>query len=91
MEYVNRTKMSLALYPKLLEAKKAGMAQNLIENVIQSSAEGYPFPSNLDLDHPSPDDVAPRSQARYMLMALNEEWSFEKIEQELIDLEKRRH
>lgn len=77
METVNRKRMCLALYPKLLEAKKTkSLSEKEIYNVVCSSAEGYAFPSNLDFDHPSPDDVAPKSQARYLLEALDQQWTF---------------
>lgn len=51
-----------------------------------NSAEGYSFPSNLDLDHPSSDDVAPRTQAWYVQTALKQQWSYEQLEHELKEL-----
>lgn len=66
------------------------MEEREIDNVVQASAEGYSFPSNLDVDSPSPDDVAPRSQAGFLYIALKEQWSLEKLEHELVELEKRR-
>jgi len=62
----------------------------MIDNVIACSAESYSFPSNLDTDHPSPDDVAPRTQASYLTQAVTDEWSKEKLERELMDLHLRR-
>lgn len=70
---------------------KQGVEWAKIDNVIQSSAEGYAFPSNLDLDHPSADDVAPRTQASYLRQAVKEEWAVDKFQQELQALEQRRH
>lgn len=52
METVDRTRTSLAIYKALFSAKQQGMAPHLISNVIASSAEGYSFPGNLDLDPP---------------------------------------
>lgn len=62
MEVVDRTRTSLAIYSALLAAKQNGMAPHQVSNVIASSAEGYSFPGNLDLDPPvggkSPDSQA---------------------------------
>lgn len=62
METVDRTAMSKALYPALLELKAAGTPQAVLDNVIAASAEGYAFPTNLDNDQPI-GGLAPQSQA----------------------------
>lgn len=64
METVNRTRMVRALYPAL----KAGVGLHL-ENIIAASAEGYPFPTNLD-SNPPIGGVAPKTQAEYLRDAL---------------------
>ena len=90
MEYVNRTKVCLAIHEQLVEEKRKGLSSSKIDNVIACSAEAYSFPSNLDVDHPSPDYVAPRTQASYMTQAVMDEWPKEQLEKELTDLHNRR-
>ena len=63
METVDRDRMVRALYPML----KAGGV--VAENVIAASAEGYPFPTNLD-SNPPIGGIAPRSQADLVREAL---------------------
>ena len=65
METVNRTRMVRALYPVL----RATAGQNL-ENVIAATAEGYPFPTNLD-SNPPVGGMAPKTQADYLRQALS--------------------
>ncbi len=66
METVNRTRMVRALYPVL----RATAGQNL-KNVIAATAEGYPFPTNLD-SNPPVGGMAPKTQADYLRQALIE-------------------
>jgi len=65
METVNRTRMVRALYPVL----RATAGLNL-ENVIAATAEGYPFPTNLD-SNPPVGGMAPKTQADYLRQALS--------------------
>ncbi len=64
MESVNRTRMLQALYPVLATSTGLNLA-----NVIAASAEGYPFPTNLDLNPPI-GGKAPKTQADFLLDAL---------------------
>jgi len=64
METVNRTRMLRALYPALKGAAGLNLA-----NVIAASAEGYPFPTNLDSNPPIA-GMAPRTQADFLREAL---------------------
>lgn len=64
METVNRSRMLQALYPVLSSA--AGLN---VENVIAASAEGYPFPTNLD-SNPPIGGMAPKTQADFLRDAL---------------------
>ncbi|WP_434622481.1 phytanoyl-CoA dioxygenase family protein [Tabrizicola sp. M-4] len=64
METVNRTRMLQALYPVLSSA----IGLN-VENVIAASAEGYPFPTNLD-SNPPVGGMAPKTQADFLREAL---------------------
>ncbi|MEM8664768.1 MAG: phytanoyl-CoA dioxygenase family protein, partial [Pseudomonadota bacterium] len=70
MESVNRTRMACALYPVLLAAADAGhMGKTALANVIAASAEGYPFPTNLDKDVPIT-GLVPQTEAEYLHEAL---------------------
>ncbi|MGF6568639.1 ectoine hydroxylase-related dioxygenase (phytanoyl-CoA dioxygenase family) [Paraburkholderia sp. GAS333] len=74
MEVVNRSRMSEVLYPVLRAELKAGnMTEMEVMSVINSCAEGYSFPTNLDRDPPA-GGLAPESQNQLMLRALKEDW-----------------
>lgn len=51
LDSIDREAIVAALYPTLLEWAESGKDREL-DNVIAASAEGYAFPSNLDLDQP---------------------------------------
>ncbi|MFF7945493.1 phytanoyl-CoA dioxygenase family protein [Streptomyces griseorubiginosus] len=74
METVDREAVSNAVYPALLRRKAEGADAEWLENVIAASAEGYPFPTNLDSDPPV-DGLAPPSQADLVRRALAEDWN----------------
>lgn len=82
MESVNRTAMCLALFPVLKTAPK-GVD---VSNVIAASAEGYPFPTNLDRNPPIGGN-APKTQAAYMAEALCEGWTDDAFGAVLDDLQ----
>ncbi len=67
MEYVDRTAMSKVLYPVLARAE--GLSRAQVTAAIAASAEGYPFPTNLDRDPPA-GGLAPQTQAALMAEAL---------------------
>jgi ectoine hydroxylase-related dioxygenase (phytanoyl-CoA dioxygenase family) len=69
MESLDRTGMVRALYPALLAMKAAGRAEHELVNVVNATAEGYPFPTNLDRDQPI-GSLAPLSQVDTVLAAL---------------------
>ncbi|MUT93436.1 phytanoyl-CoA dioxygenase family protein [Streptomyces sp. Z38] len=71
METVDREAVVGAVYPALLARKAEGASEQWLENVIAASAEGYPFPTNLD-DDPPVDGLAPPSQADVVRRALRE-------------------
>jgi hypothetical protein len=58
--------------------------------VIAATAEGYPFPTDLDLDPPV-DGLAPSSQADTVRQAVTEDWAPDRLRQELQAGTKRRH
>jgi ectoine hydroxylase-related dioxygenase (phytanoyl-CoA dioxygenase family) len=72
MESVDRTRMSAALYPALLEM--SGELGATLGNAVAACAEGYSFPTNLDRDPPI-GGLAPETQQQLMLRALAEKWT----------------
>lgn len=68
IETVNRTRMSIALYPALLDSLNQ-RDPRAVSNAIAACAEGYAYPTNLDRDLPV-DGLAPLTQARLMKNAL---------------------
>jgi ectoine hydroxylase-related dioxygenase (phytanoyl-CoA dioxygenase family) len=74
MESVDRVAMCQALFPVLTQHKAAGAPDTHLDNIIAASAEGYPFPTNLDHDQPV-DGLAPQTQADLLRQALAEQWT----------------
>jgi ectoine hydroxylase-related dioxygenase (phytanoyl-CoA dioxygenase family) len=72
MESVDRTAMSVSLYPTLRQLKADGASDRFLRNVIAASAEGYGFPTNLDRDQPV-GGIAPESQAELVWRSLQED------------------
>ncbi|MFE3411874.1 phytanoyl-CoA dioxygenase family protein [Streptomyces mirabilis] len=89
MESVDREAMANALFPVLLRRKSEGVSEDWLRRVIAATAEGYPFPTNLDLDPPV-DGLAPPSQADTVRQAVAEDWDPERLRQELQAGAKRR-
>jgi hypothetical protein len=77
MESVDRVRMCLALYPVL---RRSRLPRAQIDAVIASSAEGYPFPTNLDRDPPR-DGLAPPGQQQLLRRALDEDWPEARFEE----------
>ena len=82
METVDRTAMIRVLYPELTARKASGAGEQYLRNVIAASAEGYAFPTNLDLDQPV-DGLAPQTQAELLWRALDERWPADRFDQAL--------
>jgi ectoine hydroxylase-related dioxygenase (phytanoyl-CoA dioxygenase family) len=82
MESVDRARMSAAVFPALLAMADAGAAPPAVANVIAACAEGYAFPTNLDLDPPA-GGLAPVTQAEILARAVAERWPAERLEAEL--------
>lgn len=75
METIDRQGMCERLYPVLRSLKKAGrLSPARLHAVIAASAEGYSFPTNLDLDPPT-DGLAPETQQALFHRALEADWS----------------
>jgi hypothetical protein len=53
-----------------------------LDNVVAACAEGYPFPTNLDLDPPV-GGLAPPSQADILRRAVREDWSPQSLREAL--------
>lgn len=74
MESVDRTRMSIALYPVLAALREQGALDEAgCANAIAACAEGYAFPTNLDRDPPL-GGLAPASPQDVMAKALREGW-----------------
>lgn len=89
METVDREAVAGAVYPVLLKRQGEGAGERWLENVIAASAEGYPFPTNLDSDPPV-EGLAPPSQADVVRRALREGWTARTLRGELRAGAKRR-
>ncbi|SHH64656.1 phytanoyl-CoA dioxygenase family protein [Streptomyces sp. 3214.6] len=82
METVDREAVANAVFPVLLKRRAQGVGEEWLEHVIAASAEGYPFPTNLDSDPPV-DGLAPPSQADVVRRAVREEWTPRALRDEL--------
>jgi hypothetical protein len=82
METVDRRAMSAALFGALRAMRDAGAAPSMIANAIAACAEGYSFPTNLNLDQPV-DGLAPPTQAEILAQAVAQDWSQQRLETEL--------
>ncbi|WP_230396589.1 phytanoyl-CoA dioxygenase family protein [Streptomyces blattellae] len=80
METVDREAIANAVFPVLLARRSEG--ERWVENVVAASAEGYPFPTDLDRDPPV-DGLAPPSQADVVRRAVRETWTPEALRDEL--------
>jgi ectoine hydroxylase-related dioxygenase (phytanoyl-CoA dioxygenase family) len=89
MESLDRTGMVRALYPALLAMKAAGRAEHELVNAVNATAEGYPFPTNLDRDQPI-GSLAPASQVDTVLAALADGLTPEALDIELTQQIERR-
>jgi ectoine hydroxylase-related dioxygenase (phytanoyl-CoA dioxygenase family) len=89
MEVVDRTKTVRAIYPALKAQQAAGVDAALVDNAVAASAEGYPFPTNLDRDQPV-GGLTPRSQAEIVRQALTEGWTSEDLAESFDAYETRR-
>ncbi|HET6937256.1 MAG TPA: phytanoyl-CoA dioxygenase family protein [Nocardioides sp.] len=70
MEQVDRARVVNAVYPALRAGR---LGPDAVAHAVAASAEGYPFPTNLDLDQPV-DGLTPISQAELVHRALAEGW-----------------
>ena len=75
MESVDRTAMVLSLYPVLLDAD---MTEGAVRRVLAASAEGYPFPGDLDRHRPE-GESSDQSPTDITLRALREHWPLDEL------------
>ncbi|MGO1165056.1 MAG: phytanoyl-CoA dioxygenase family protein [Janibacter sp.] len=68
MEATDRHRIVTAIYPALLSRKAAALPT---DDAVAAAAEGYAFPTNLDLDQPV-DGMSPPTQADIVRQALEE-------------------
>ncbi|MDZ4088933.1 MAG: phytanoyl-CoA dioxygenase family protein [Tabrizicola sp.] len=84
METVDRARMSRAVFPVL----RQGVSGIDVANVIAATAEGYPFPTNLDRNPPI-GGLAPRTMADFLAQAVREGWTDQQLDTVLADLERK--
>ena len=69
METVDRDRVVRAVYPVLRDRRASGSPEPRLGHALAAAAEGYPFPTNLDLDQPV-GGLTPASQAEIVRDAL---------------------
>jgi ectoine hydroxylase-related dioxygenase (phytanoyl-CoA dioxygenase family) len=84
MEQIDRTTMSRTIFPYLSELQPEERAA-----VIAATADGYPFPTNLDRDPPV-GGMAPQSQQELLVDAVAESWDQQRLDSALADQAARR-
>ena len=90
LESVDRTKITKLIYPILLEKKKRNLLGcNESQAIGASVADGYPFPTNLDLNPPY-EDSTPLNMQLLLEKALSENWPVEKFDLTIDKAEKQR-
>jgi ectoine hydroxylase-related dioxygenase (phytanoyl-CoA dioxygenase family) len=89
MEAVDRSRVVRAVYPALLRRARTGASTGGLANAVAAAAEGYPFPTNLDLDQPV-DGLTPLSQAELVHRALDQGWEPAALTAALTDYAARR-
>ena len=88
METVDRSKVVRAVYPVLRARQAAGADRGAITNAVAASAEGYPFPTNLDLDA-NVGGLTPLSQAELVTAALADDVEPEALAETLATYDRR--
>lgn len=89
MEMVDRQSMSQTVFPSLVTLKQRGaLSAAELNAAIAATAEGYPFPTNLDTDPPIGGN-APESQADILHRAVSEGWAEARLSEALSALQTR--
>ncbi len=89
MESLDRAAMVRAVYPALRAMRASGRSAQEVLNAVVATAEGYPFPTNLDYDQPIA-SLAPRSQVDLLLHALEADYTTQLLDAALRGHEERR-
>jgi ectoine hydroxylase-related dioxygenase (phytanoyl-CoA dioxygenase family) len=89
MESVDTSAICRAVHPVLRRWRAAGSDPRLVGNVVAVAAEGYPFPTNLDLDQPV-GSLVPQTQAELLKRAVDEDWETARLVEELTAQQSRR-
>ena len=82
METVDTTAICRAVHPVLRRLRAEGTDPRSIDNVVAVAAEGYAFPTNLDLDQPV-GALVPQTEAELLHRALDEDWDTARLVAEL--------
>jgi ectoine hydroxylase-related dioxygenase (phytanoyl-CoA dioxygenase family) len=82
METVDTAAICRAVHPVLRRWRAGRGDSRAVRNVVAAAAEGYPFPTNLDLDQPV-DSLVPQTEADLLHRALDEDWETERLVAEL--------
>jgi ectoine hydroxylase-related dioxygenase (phytanoyl-CoA dioxygenase family) len=82
METVDTAAICRAVHPVLRRWRAEHGDVRAIANVVATAAEGYPFPTNLDLDQPV-DSLVPQTEADLLHRALDEDWGTDRLVAEL--------
>jgi ectoine hydroxylase-related dioxygenase (phytanoyl-CoA dioxygenase family) len=89
IEVVNRRAMCETLLEVLQRRLQDRWPSEKIANVVFAAAEGYPFPTNLDLEPPG-DERIPLSEAQVILRAVGEGWTRQALSARLQEIAERR-
>ncbi|KAI1496246.1 hypothetical protein F5X99DRAFT_400977 [Biscogniauxia marginata] len=79
MEHVNGVKIIRSCWEELKKLSREDGAGRGRAACIAAMAEGYPFPSNLDICQPGPDGMAPISEVDVLWEGLRKDWSTEEV------------
>lgn len=85
IEIVDRSRITRAAYADLARLLRDGsLTAREADNVVAATAEGYPFPANLDINSPL-SGMAPPSQQDLLRQALAEGWTAERLDQAIAE------
>jgi ectoine hydroxylase-related dioxygenase (phytanoyl-CoA dioxygenase family) len=83
METINTHAMIEAVYPVLIDRLRTGtITADVVEHTIAAVADGYSFPTNLDLDPPIGGN-APETQQDIVRRAVAEQWTWTRLDEAL--------
>jgi len=80
----------LTIYPELLKRTKDNRLNPLeLESVLSASANGYPFPTNLDRDQPV-GGLIPQSQLQLVYSLLSNQRNLDDARTALLELDQKK-